>query len=111
MEGLAADLVCMLDERSLPRDSAKLQEQIKRFFIAGASRIDLIGKVMDLDNDIGGHNFDIRNLEETSNAIKSFGESGGKHYCFISSFNITEAIHKVAGPNLIMITEIKRCYM
>ena len=90
-EGLAADLVCMLGERSLPRDSAKFQEQIERFFIAGASRIDLIAKVIDLDNDIGSHNFDIRNLGETSNAIKSLGETGGKHYCLISSVNITES--------------------
>ena len=30
-EGLAADLVCLLDERSKPRNSAKFQEQIERF--------------------------------------------------------------------------------
>ncbi len=77
-EGLAADLVCMLEERSLPRNKAKFQEQIERFFIAGAARIDLIAKVIDLDNQIGGHNFDIPNLEETSNAIESLGETGGK---------------------------------
>ncbi|KAL9982961.1 hypothetical protein ACROYT_G005076 [Oculina patagonica] len=75
-EGLAADLVCMLEERSLPRNKAKFQEQIERFFIAGAARIDLIAKVIDLDNQIGGHNFDIPNLEETSNAIESLGETG-----------------------------------
>ena len=45
-EGLAEDLVCMLDERSLPRNKARLQELIERFFIAGAARIDLIAKVM-----------------------------------------------------------------
>ena len=110
-EGLAADLVCMLGERLLPRDSAKLQEQIERFFIAGASRIDLISKVIDLDNDIGGHNFDIRNLEETSNAIKSLAESGGKHHCFILSVNITEANHKLAGTHLTMIHTYIHTYM
>ena len=77
-EGLAADLVCMLEERSKPRNTAKLQEQIERFFIAGAARIDLIAKVMDLDNDIGGYNFDIPNLEETANEIESLGNSDGK---------------------------------
>ncbi|XP_078358122.1 uncharacterized protein LOC144642894 isoform X1 [Oculina patagonica] len=75
-EGLAADLVCMLEERSLPRNKAKFEEQIQRFFIAGAARIDLIAKVIDLDNQIGGHNFDIPNLEETSKAIQTLGETG-----------------------------------
>ena len=79
--GLAADLVCMLDERSLPRYKAKFEAEIEGFFIAGAARIDLIAKVVDLDNFIGGNNFDILNLEETSNAIGSLSESGGKHHC------------------------------
>ena len=84
-EGLAADLVCLLDERSKPRNSAKFQEQIERFFIAGAARIDLIAKVIDLDNEIGGHNFDIPNLEETANEIESLGNSGGKDLCDYTS--------------------------
>ena len=84
-EGLAADLVCLLDERSKPRNSAKFQEQIERFFIAGAARIDLIAKVMDLDNEIGGHNFDILNLEETANEIESLRSSGGKDLCDYTS--------------------------
>ena len=71
----------MLDERSLPRHKAKFEAEIGGFFIAGAARIDLIAKVVDLDNYIGGNNFDILNLEETSNAIGSLSESGGKHYC------------------------------
>ena len=77
-EGLAADLVCMIDERSLPRNVAKFKEQIERFFIAGAARIDLIAKVIDLDNQIGGYNFDIPNLEQTSNQLESLGNIGGK---------------------------------
>lgn len=83
-EGLAADLVCMLEERSLPRDKAKFQELIERFFIAGAARIDLIAKVIDLDNDIGGYNFDIPNLEETANEIESLSKSQGKNECLIN---------------------------
>ena len=78
-EGLAADLVCLLDERSEPRNSAKFQEQIERLFIAGAARIDLIAKLMDLDNEIGGHNFDIPNLEETANETES--NCSGKDLC------------------------------
>ena len=70
-EGLAADLVCLLEERSLPRNKAKFQEQTERFFIAGSARIDLIAKVIDFDNAIGGYNFDITNLEETSNTLQS----------------------------------------
>ena len=78
-EALAADLVCMLDERSLPRDKAKFEQQIENFFIDGAARIDLIAKIIDLDNDIGGLNFDIPNLEETANEIESLRNSPGKH--------------------------------
>jgi len=87
-EGLAADLVCLLEERSLPRNRAKFQEQIERFFIAGAARIDLIAKVIDLDNAIGGYNFDIPNLEETSNILQSLSQTGGKNY-YLSNFEIT----------------------
>ena len=82
-EGLAADLVCMLDERSLPRNKARLQELIERFFIAGAARIDLIAKVIDLDNDIGGYKFDIANLQETANEIENIGKSRGKGECSV----------------------------
>jgi len=82
-EGLAADLVCMVEERSLPRNVAKFQEQIERFFIAGAARIDLIAKVIDLDNQIGGYNFDIPNLQETANELESLENIGGKAYCFM----------------------------
>ena len=82
-EGLAADLVCMVEERSLPRNVAKFQEQIERFFIAGAARIDLIAKVIDLDNQIGGYNFDIPNLQETANELQSLKNIGGKAHCLI----------------------------
>ena len=85
-EGLAADLVCMLDERSLPRNTARLQELIERFFIAGAARIDLIAKVIDLDNDIGGYVFDIANLRETANEIESISNARGKSKCLIHFF-------------------------
>ena len=78
-EALTTDLVCMIEERSLPRNLAKFREQIERFFMAGGARIDLIAKVIDLDNAIGGYNFDISNLEQTSNKIESLRNSGGKH--------------------------------
>ncbi|KAL9964361.1 hypothetical protein ACROYT_G027992 [Oculina patagonica] len=74
-EGLAAGLVCLLEERALPRDKAPLEELIANFFIAGSARIDLIAKIIDIDNDIGTFNFDINNLEETANAIESIGNS------------------------------------
>ena len=77
-EGLAADLVCMLDERGLPRDTAPLKKLIESFFIAGGARIDLIAKIIDIDNDIGTFNFDINNLEETANAMESLSNSPSK---------------------------------
>ena len=79
-EGLAADLVCMIEERLLPRNVAKFKEQIERFFIAGAARIDLIARVIDLDNNIGGYNFNIPNLEETANDLENLRKIGGKYY-------------------------------
>ena len=78
-EGITADLMCMIEKRSLPRNVAKFKEQIERFFIAGGARIDLIAKVIDLDNTIGGYSFDIPNLEETTNEIESLRNSGGKN--------------------------------
>ena len=79
-EGLAKDLVCMLDERLLPSDTAAFKELIANFFIAGAARIDLIAKIIDIDNDIGTYDYDITNLEETANALESINNSPGKHY-------------------------------
>ena len=76
-ESLAAQLVCMLEVRSRPQDVAGLKQYIESFFIAGSARIDLIGKVMDLDNDIGGYNFDIPLLEETQQCITDIGNAGG----------------------------------
>ena len=83
-EGLAEDLVCMLDERSLPRNKARLQELIERFFLAGAARIDLIAKVIDLDNDIGGYNFDIANLKETEKELESISKAQDKRNFLIN---------------------------
>ncbi len=88
-EGLAADLVCMFEERLLPHKKAQLEEEIQRFFVAGGARIDLIAKVIDLDNEIGGHNFDIPNLEETSNAIQSLSETGGKNCLSLKHNTVT----------------------
>ena len=76
-EKFAAELVCLLDVASLESDVADLKAEIESFFIAGSARIDLIAKVMDLDNDIGGYNFDIPVLQDTENAIAKIGKSPG----------------------------------
>ena len=78
-EGLAADLVCMIERSYSITQVTKFTAQIERFFIAGAARIDLIAKVIDLDNAIGGYNFDIPNLQETSNELESLSNIGGKN--------------------------------
>lgn len=75
-ETFAAELVCLLDVASLPPDVAGLKAKIESFFVAGSARIDLIAKCIDLDNDIGGYNFDIPLLNETANAITKIGSSG-----------------------------------
>ena len=77
--GLAADLVCMFEGRLSATKKAKIQEQIKRFFIAGAERINLIARVMDLDVDIAGYDYDISNLQQTSNELESLSNIGGKN--------------------------------
>ena len=76
-EQLAAELVCLLDVASRPQDTAELQAEIESFFIAASVRIDLIAKVTDLDNDIGGYNFDIPLLDETQKAINDVENSKG----------------------------------
>ncbi|XP_020617098.1 uncharacterized protein LOC110055061 [Orbicella faveolata] len=75
-ETLAEELVCLLDVAALPQDVAGFKRLIESFFIAGAARIDLIGEVMDLDNEIGGYNFDIPLLEETEKTIRDIGKPG-----------------------------------
>ena len=95
-EALTADLVCMIEERSLPRNLAKFREQIERFFMAGGARIDLIAKVIDLDNAVGGYNFDIPNLEQTSNEIESLRNSGGKDQWLITRIRMCNMQSKAA---------------
>lgn len=77
-QGFAADMVCLLEEATRPRDVALFKQMMESFFTVGASRIDLIGKVMDLDNEIGGYNFDIPLLENTEATITKVGQAGGK---------------------------------
>ena len=72
-------MVCLLEEGTRPRDVALFKQMMESFFTVGASRIDLIGKVMDLDNEIGGYNFDIPLLENTEEAITNVGQAEGKH--------------------------------
>ena len=105
-EGLAADLVCMLDERSLPRNKARLQELIERFFIAGAARIDLIAKVIDLDNDIGGYKFDIANLQETANEIENIRRSQGKSECLYQALFVPKFMQSLAILSHLVKTKI-----
>ncbi|CAH3148651.1 unnamed protein product, partial [Porites lobata] len=69
-EKFASELVCLLDDNSLPQDVAVFKQLLESFFIAGAARIDLIAEIMNLDNDIGGYNFDIPLLDQTEQAIK-----------------------------------------
>jgi len=76
-ETFAAELVCLLEVASRPQDIADFKAHIESFFIAGSARIDLIGKVIDLDNDIGGYNFDIPLLEKTQKAIADVSKSEG----------------------------------
>ena len=51
-EEFAADLVCLLEEGT-PRNVAQLKAEIESYFVLGAARIDMIAKVMELDNSIG----------------------------------------------------------
>ena len=74
--GVAADLVCLLEEGT-PRNVAQLKAEIESYFVLGAARIDMIAKVMDLDNSIGGHNFDIPLLHQTEMAIAEFSQPEG----------------------------------
>ena len=48
---------------------AQLKAEIESYFVLGAARIDMIAKVMDLDNSIGGHSFDIPLLHQTEMAL------------------------------------------
>ena len=87
----------MLDVAALPQDVAGFKRLIESFFIAGAARIDLIGEVMDLDNEIGGYNFDIPLLEETEKTIRDIGRPGGEEYIFLGLHYLTFAKPKVEG--------------
>ena len=80
-EKLAAQLVCMLDVASRPQDVAELKQHIESFFSSGSARIDLIAKVLDLDNDIGGYNFDIPILIDTKTTIAKVGTEKGRFWC------------------------------
>jgi len=74
---LATELVCLLDVASRPQDVAELKQLIEQFFSYGAARIVLIGKVMDLDNEIWSYNFDIPILEETEESLQTLHGTTG----------------------------------
>ena len=69
-EKFTAELVCLLEVTAVPPNVAEFKQLMESFFIAGAARIDLIAEIMNLDNDIGGYNFDIPLLQQTEKAIK-----------------------------------------
>ena len=69
--------MCLLEEASRPSNIAALKAEIESYFILGSARIDMIAKVMDLDNGIGGHDFDIPLLAETEKAIKDLSKPPG----------------------------------
>ena len=64
-----------------PKDVAPLKAEIESFFVLGATRIEMIAKVMDLDNAIGGHNFDIPLLGDTEKAIEDLSKPKGIRGC------------------------------
>ncbi|KAM7430868.1 hypothetical protein ABFA07_018466 [Porites harrisoni] len=72
---LRKELLCLMEVASLPTGPAALDAEIESFFVSGAARIDLIGKCMDLDNEMGGYLFDVPLLSDTENAIKEVGKS------------------------------------
>ena len=75
---LRKELLCLMEVASLPTGPAALDAEIESFFVSGAARIDLIGKCMDLDNEMGGYLFDVPLLSDTENAIKEVGKSDGE---------------------------------
>lgn len=86
-EELTKELVCLLDEESQPDDVAEFKQLVESFFIAGAARIDLIAEIMNLDNDIGGYNFDIPLLDQTEQAIKEATTTKGNSVFSLTIFN------------------------
>ena len=86
-EALTADLICLLDIASRPKDTAELKQHIESFFITGSARIDLIARILDLDNEIGGINYDIPVLEETMLSINEIGKPAGTHNVWLSQPN------------------------
>ncbi|CAH3198111.1 unnamed protein product, partial [Porites evermanni] len=77
-EKFAAELVCLLDVASDPKEVAVFTQHLESFFILASARIDLIAEVMTLDGDIGGCEFDISLTEQTEKALKEATETPGK---------------------------------
>lgn len=84
-EKFTAELVCLLDVASRPQDMADFKQEIESFFTVGGTRIDLIGKVMELDNNLGTYKFDIKLLGDTQKAIDEIGKSKGTKAFFCIS--------------------------
>ena len=71
--------MCLLEVASREQDVADFKAKLESYFIAGAARIDLIAKIIDLDNEMGGYNFDIPLLEKTENTLKEVVKPAGTH--------------------------------
>ena len=77
-ESLAAQLICFLDVRSREQGRvAQLKQFIEQYFITAASRVNLISEIIDLDNAMGGYNYDIPLLEETQQSLMSINQPEG----------------------------------
>ena len=70
--------MCLLDEHSKPSLTADLKAEIESYFLVGSSRIDMIAKCVDIDNEIGGYNFDIPVLKDTVRAVSAIRERPSK---------------------------------
>ena len=75
-EKLSAELVCLF-KASRDKDEAAIQADIESFFAVGAARIDLIARILELDNQIGGDMYDIKVVEDTKKEITDASRSPG----------------------------------
>ena len=90
-EKLIANLVCLLDEASKPSHTADLEAEIESYFIVAAARVDMMAKCMDLDNTIGGYNFDIPLLEDTKTSIAKLKKSPSMKLCYVDVVLVVES--------------------
>lgn len=68
-EQFVVDFVCFLEEVIFLWDVVRLKVEIELYFVLGVVCIDMIVKVMDFDNVIGGYNFDILFFDQIEKVI------------------------------------------